>query len=148
MSDDPDLVQALHAWSEVFMHRSMRDFKKIMDDNGLSSSQMITLFRLYHGVPITISDIGSQLGVSKAASSQLIDRLVILKLVDRVENPLDRRVRHLNITESGTSLVEQVINARRQWMEGLIAELNPEQEAIVISALTLLTTQAVKAQEK
>jgi DNA-binding MarR family transcriptional regulator len=148
MLNDPAVSQTLNAWSEVFMHRSMREFKKIMDENSLSASQMITLFRLYHGASIRISDIGSQLSVSKAASSQMIDRLVTLKLVDRMEHPVDRRVKQLTITEKGKFLVEQGINARRQWMEELVAELTSEQEATVISALTMLTVQAAKIQDR
>jgi MarR family transcriptional regulator, organic hydroperoxide resistance regulator len=147
MLDDPVVSQTLNAWSEVFMHRSMREFKIIMDENGLSASQMIILFRLYHGATIHISDIGSQLSVSKAASSQMIDRLVLMKLVDRVEHPIDRRMKQLTITETGKHLVEQVINARRRWMEELVAELTSEQEATVISALTMLTNQAAKIQD-
>ena len=145
---DPELSQALHAWSEVFTHRSMREFKKIMDENGLSPSQIITLFGLSQRVPFSISDIGAQLGVSMAASSQLVDRLVKLELVERAENPLDRRVKNLNITDKGKKLVEQAVNARHQWMERLVTELNPEQEATVISALTMLTSQAAKAQDR
>src|SRR5512136_1880574 len=104
MLTDPTLSQALHAWSDVFMNRSMRELKKTMDDNGLTASQMITLFRLYHGATVRISEIGSQFSVSKAASSQMIDRLVLLKLVDRVEHPVDRRVKQLTITEKGKYL--------------------------------------------
>jgi len=148
MSADPELTRTLNAWSEVFLHHSMHEFKKFMDEYGLSASQMITLFRLYHGEPCSVSAIGSQLGVSNAASSQLIDRLVLQDLVKREEDPSDRRVKHLVITSKGKTLVEQGIIARRQWMEELTTELTPEQLGTVISALSMLTSRAARIPER
>ena len=146
MSTDVKLSQTLNTWAEVFMHRSMREFKQLMDENGLSPSQMLTLFRLFHGEPCNISSIGSQLGVSNAASSQLIDRLVIQGLVERIEDPIDRRMKHLRITGMGKALVERGIIARSRWMEDLTSELTPEQQATIIAALTLLTNRASSLQ--
>jgi len=148
MSDDPELTRTLNAWSETFLHHSMHEFKKFMDECSLSPSQMITLFRLYHGEPCSISAVGSLLGISNAASSQLIDRLVLQGLVERVEDPIDRRVKQLVITTKGKTLVAQGINARRQWMETLTNEMTSEQLAIVISALSMLTSCASNIRER
>ena len=142
MSESLELAQTLHDWSELFLRHAMSEFKKIMDDYGISPSQMIALFRLYRSGPCNISAIGTQLGVTNAASSQLIDRLVVLGLVDRKEDPVDRRVKHLSITVYGRALIEQAIAARRVWLEKLTTELTPEQQAIVITALSLLTERA------
>lgn len=142
MSVDSEPARTILAWSEMLMHHSMYEFKKIMDENSLSPSQMITLFRLYHGDTCNITTIGSQLGVSNAASSQLIDRLVVQGFVERIEDPVDRRIKQIRITDIGKALVEQGISARRKWMEGLITELTSEQQAIVISALSMLTSRA------
>ena len=88
MSDETQLNQTLQDWSEVYMRHSFREFKQFMDANGLSPSQVITLFRLYHSGPCGVSEIGSQLGVTNAASSQLIDRLVGLGLIERTEDSI------------------------------------------------------------
>jgi len=142
MSGDSKFTQTLQDWSGVFLQHSMREFKQLMDDNGLSPSQIITLFSLYHGEPCGVSAIGSQLGVSNAASSQLIDRLVLQGLVERTEDPNDRRAKCLTITGKGKALVEQGITARTRWMEELTTKLTPEQQATVIAGLTMLTNCA------
>ena len=41
--------EVMGEWAEVFMHRSFRDFKRFMDEAGLSPSQANALMRLYHG---------------------------------------------------------------------------------------------------
>jgi DNA-binding MarR family transcriptional regulator len=144
MSNETQLNQTLQDWSEVYMRHSFREFKQFMDANGLSPSQVITLFRLYHGGPCGVSAIGSQLGVTNAASSQLIDRLVGLGLIERTEDPADRRAKHLTITPKGRTVLEQGIAARRKWMETLTTQLTAEQQVTVIAALTMLTSYAAR----
>jgi DNA-binding MarR family transcriptional regulator len=148
MSNETQFNQTLQDWSEVYMRHSFREFKQFMDANGLSSSQVITLFRLYHGGPCGVSEIGTQLGVTNAASSQLIDRLVGLGLIERTEDPSDRRAKQLTITSKGKSVLEQGIAARRKWMEALTTQLTPEQRLTVITALTVLTSCATRFGEE
>jgi DNA-binding MarR family transcriptional regulator len=82
--------------------------------------------------------------VSNAASSQLIDRLVDLGLIERTEDPFDRRAKQLTITMKGRSVMEQGIAARCKWMETLTTQITPEQRVSVIAALTILTSCAVR----
>ena len=93
---------------------------------------------------IVIRVVLPQLGVSNAASSQLIDRLVLQGLIERTEDPTDRRAKCLTIRGKGKALVEWGITARTQWMEGLTTKLTPEQQSTVIAALIMLTDSASK----
>lgn len=142
MSNDTLFNQTLQDWSEVFMRHSFRAFKQFMDSNGLSPSQVITLFRLYHQGPCGVSAIGNQLGITNAASSQLIDRLVVMGYIERCEDLSDRRAKQLSLSSKGREILEEGIAARRRWMETLTIELTPEQKATVIAALSVLTTSA------
>ena len=145
MSPTKVLTEVIREWSEVFMQRSMRDFKRFMDLTGLSFSQINILMRLLHGGSIGVSEIGDQLGVSNAAASQAVDRLVGLGLIERTEDPDDRRAKRLALTQKGRALIEQGIEARSKWIEGIMDVLTPEQQNMIISALTLLTEAAVRA---
>lgn len=136
------LTEVIREWSEVFMHRSMREFKRFMDMTGLSFSQINILMRLVHGGSTGVSEIGEQLGVSNAAASQAVDRLVQLGLIERTEDPEDRRAKRLALTKKGSTLIEQGVEARSKWVEGLTDALTPEQQNMIISALTLLTEAA------
>lgn len=147
MSPAKVLAGVIREWSEVFMHRSMRDFKRFMDETGLSFSQINILMRLFHGGDTGISEIGDQLGVSNAAASQSVDRLVQLGLIERTEDPLDRRAKRLELTPKGRVLMEKGIEVRIKWVEGITTALTPEQQESIISALTLLTEAARKTEE-
>ena len=140
------LTTILRSWSEVFMRRSMHDFMRFSRQSGLSMSQISVLFRLHYGGQCGVSDLGEHLGVSSAAASQMVDRLVGMELIKRSEDPDDRRVKSLALTPQGEALVLESIEARRRWMEGLTAALTPEQQEEIVAALTTLTQAALKTE--
>lgn len=135
--------QVMHDWVETFMHRSMRDFRRWMEDYGLSMSQINVLMRLYHNQSTCgVSDIGAHLGVTNAASSQLVDRLVQMGFLERAEDPSDRRAKLIRLTPEGRALVERSIQARLEWMAELTCNLTPDQQQRISESLTILTQAA------
>jgi len=147
MSPTKVLSEGIREWSEVFMHRSIRDFRRFMNETGLSFSQVSVLMRLMHGGNSGVSEIGDQLGVTNAAASQSVDRLVQMGMIERMEDPEDRRAKRLTLTQKGKALIEKGIEARGKWIEGLTDALSPDQQNMIISALTLLTEAARKTNE-
>jgi DNA-binding MarR family transcriptional regulator len=147
MSPTKVLTDVIREWSEVFMQRSMRDFKRFMDMTGLSFSQISILMRLVHDKGTGVSEIGEQLGVTNAAASQAVERLVQLDLIERTEDPEDRRAKRLALTQKGRALIEQGIVARSKWIEGVMDVLTLEQQSMIISALTLLNEAARATKE-
>jgi DNA-binding MarR family transcriptional regulator len=142
MSSAKQLSEVLREWAEVFTHRSMRDFKRFTDDSGLSPGQIHTLMRLHAQGACGVSEIGSHLGVTNAAASQMIEKLVRQGLLERAEDPHDRRARQLKLTRRGRALIEKGIEARRRWMEALTTTLTAHQQATITTALTYLTEAA------
>jgi DNA-binding MarR family transcriptional regulator len=136
------LTQVLHDWAEVFMHRSMRESRRFMAESGLSPSQAHALMRLYHHGHCGVSDLGDELGVTNAAASQLVDRMLQLGLITRREDASDRRIKQVALTSQGEALVRAGIDARRRWMEGLTDNLAPHEREAIIAALVLLTDAA------
>ena len=141
------LTEVIREWSEVFMQRSMRDFRRFMDTTGLSFSQINILMRLVHHGSTSVSEVGEQLGVTNAAASQAVDRLVVMDLIVRAEDPEDRRTKRLDLTQNGRAMIEKGIEARSLWIEGLTNALDHQQQNMIISALTLLTEAAKKTNE-
>ena len=132
------LTSTFLAWIELFMHRSMRSFVRYARGRGLSMSQMATLFQISHRGRLAVSDIGESLGVTNAAASQLLDRLVQQELVLRSENPQDRREKQLVLTELGRQVLLESARSRQVWLERLAATLTPEEQATVSEALEIL----------
>ena len=106
-------------------------------------AQMTTLFRIHHQGPCPISGIGDDLGVTTAAASQMVDRLVNLGLLDRWEDTVDRRVKHVHLTPEGVDLVRRAIEARMGWMRNLSTRLTAREQAKVVNSLGYLTKAAL-----
>lgn len=132
----------LRDWSETFMRRSMRDFVQFSKDSGLTLPQMSTLFHLHHGSSCGVSDVGELLGVTNAAASQMVDRLVQYDLIERSEDPIDRRMKQLKLTNKGRAIVQESIEARKRWMAKLTNAITPDEQVSIIIALTILTNAA------
>lgn len=142
MSISEQLDSALREWVKVFIHRSMQEFHRSQRDYGLSAGQLRTLTHLhFHGVH-QVSDIGADLGISTAAASQLVDRLVKMDLLERSEDPDDRRVKRITISEAGRALVREGIEDRLRWMKDLTNNLSSDQQEGILSALRTLTDAA------
>ena len=142
MLANQQLSAALREWTELFMRRSMRDFIHFIKETGLSTTQLNTLMRLYYHDACPVSEIGDHLGITNAATSQMVQRLVEQGLLARTEDPTDRRVKQLTLTAEGRALIDQGIEARRRWLEDLTAALPAEQQANIITALADLTSAA------
>src|SRR5574341_2416064 len=112
MPSTEQFTRVIHDWSEVFMRRSMRDFKRFMDDSGLSPSQINALMRLHYRGKCGVSDIGEHLGVTNAAASQMVDRMVQLGLFTRSEDSDDRRVRRPRRLAAGDASGGRRLEAR------------------------------------
>jgi DNA-binding MarR family transcriptional regulator len=144
MENTKQFSEILHEWTAVFMHRSFRDFKHFMDGAELSASQTNTLMRLYHEKACSVSGVSDQLGVTHAATSQLVERLVQMNLLSRNEDPTDRRNKLLALTPDGRQLIERAITMRSQWLEELASQLTAEQQTEIGKALQQLTVAARK----
>jgi DNA-binding MarR family transcriptional regulator len=142
MSPSDSLSEALHTWTRTFMRQSMTRFSRYARDSGISMQQLGVLIYLQRTGHCGISKIGSDLGVSNAAASQMIERLLQQGFLQRKEDPNDRRVRNVLLTEKGRQLVDESIQIRHGWLDELAQWLTPGQQADIITALDLLTQAA------
>ena len=139
MSISKQFSVVLRDWAEVFMNRSMRETIQFWKESELSMGQISALMRLHYRGACGISDIGSHVGVTSAAASQMVDKLVQQGFLARTEHPHDRRAKQLTLTAKGRALIEKGIEARRRWLEELGATLTAEQQKAVVVALPYLT---------
>lgn len=121
------------------MQRSMRSFWQYTKEQGLSMTQMLALRHIHYNQDCNISQISEELGVTTAASSQLLDRLVQQGLIARRENPNDRRHKQLVLTEKGRQILTESMLARQQWLYQMMEHLTVEEMEQIIEALELIS---------
>ena len=90
------------------------------------------------GGPQPMSAIGRELGVSLSAMTQTADRLERVRLVERVSNGDDRRVRCLRLTERGETMMRRREQSRLARVCAALRRLTPKNRTAAVDALNLL----------
>jgi len=146
MTSTPQLIQTIREFMDFAMHHSMRERAHFAKATGLSMPQFGILMQLHYRSNCAVGDISERFDITNAAASQLVDKLVQSRLIQREEDPADRRAKLLNLTEKGRALIQQGIEERYRWVDQLAAKLTPEERTKVAEALQIMT-QAAKELE-
>jgi DNA-binding MarR family transcriptional regulator len=139
-SSDPFVI-VLQRWLELFMRSNVRSLIQFTKEYGLSMSQVGALFNIDHG-QCGVAGIGEHLGVSSAAVSQMLQRLVAQGLVLRSEDPEDRRAKQVVLTDNGRRILEEVITARQGQLEHLSSTMTAGEKELVIAGFNILIVKA------
>ena len=140
----PQFTQVLHSWVDVSTQRSMRAWAHHAKAVGLSMPQFSLMMQLYKRGACGISQISENFEVTNAAASQLVDKLVQSGLIERTEDLIDRRAKHIQLSAKGRSLIEKGITQRYHWLDQLAENLSEKDRLRTAEALKVLTEAALK----
>ncbi len=142
MTKQVQFKQSIQAWMDIFMHRSMRGWWRYAKSTGLSMPQFSILMQLHHKGPCGMSGISEGYDITPAATSQLVDKLVQSGLIQRVEDPSDRRAKLLSLTDRGREFVQKGMEERYRWVDELAEKLTAEERTQISNALDIMTRVA------
>ena len=142
MTDSRQFSQSLRQWVEATTHRTMRDQARYVKSLGFSMPQFFLLMQVYYKKQCGISDLSEHMEITTAAASQTVEKLVQSGLLDRAEDPNDRRAKQVTLSPKGSELIEKSIAARFRWVDALAKELSAEEKTKVHEALEILTKAA------
>jgi DNA-binding MarR family transcriptional regulator len=115
---------------------------RVIEESGLSMAQCKTLFELgglgEESEARQVGELAETLGVSLPSMSRAVDGLVKKRLATRVEDPDDRRVRRVAITERGKKLVDTLVVVRQAGMETFASSLTTAQRRKLDAAVEAL----------
>ncbi len=148
MTKSDQFTQAVRSWVDVSTQRSMRGWSHHAKATGLSMPQFSIMMQLYHRGACGISEIGERFEITNAAASQHVDNLVQAGLIERAEDPHDRRVKHIQLSVKGKSMIEKGMNERFRWVDVLAETLSEKERERTAEALKVLTEAARKLDQK
>ena len=146
MTKSPQFDQAVRAWMDVFMHRSMSGWKQFAKSCGLSMPQFSILMQLHHKGAFGMSHVSERFEITPAAASQLVDKLVQSGYIQREEDPNDRRAKLLNLTDKGRGFIQRGTQERYRWVDELAGKLSAEERTKISEGLSMMT-EAMKKLE-
>src|SRR3954453_17650837 len=130
-----ELTEALAmVWAQL-TKGSSSDLFRVVDELGLSFSQVKMLFLLEDGGERSVKEIAAHLVLSLPAASRAVDGLVERGFVTRRESAEDRRSRIVALSGSGREVVAAVLRARLATLDAFVAEITPEERQSLLTAL-------------
>jgi DNA-binding MarR family transcriptional regulator len=86
----------------------------------------------------SVKALADSMQVSLPAMSRAIDGLYERGLVDRQEDPVDRRMKRLRLTESGRAITSSLNETRLATMQEFLTSLSDEEAEALTRALDLI----------
>jgi MarR family 2-MHQ and catechol resistance regulon transcriptional repressor len=90
---------------------------------------------LLHKGPLTISAIGQKVLLASASMTSAIDRLENRGLVRRKSSDSDRRIRFVELTDSGKAFIEEIYARHEKDLEAIIGGLCEEERRVIYEGL-------------
>jgi DNA-binding MarR family transcriptional regulator len=148
MTKPDSFTQAVHSWVDVSTQRSMRGWSHHAKATGLSMPQFSLMMQLYYRGACGLSEISERFEITSAAASQHVDNLFQAGLIERTEDPHDRRAKNIQLSAKGKSLIDKGIGERYRWIDQLAEGLGEKEREGIAEALMALTEAARKLDQK
>ena len=94
-----------------------RVYRPILDKQGLTYTQYVTLVALSEDDDQTVGELGDKLFLESNTLTPMLKKLEQLGLVDRRRDPVDERQVRVNVTPAGRKLKQQVERSASKLIE-------------------------------
>jgi DNA-binding MarR family transcriptional regulator len=129
-------AELLELWHHL-MRGSSHQMYALIAELDVSITQMKTLHVLSDGgSELSVKEMSDRLGLSLPGASRIVDALMRRGWLERREDPDDRRMKRVRITDEGRKVLARIEAARLAGLEDYAASLTPEQRSRLSSALS------------
>jgi DNA-binding MarR family transcriptional regulator len=131
---DDELAARIHSAALHLLRRLAQEDR----GTGVSSPRLSALSVLVFGGPRTIGALAGIEGVTPPTMTRLVAAMVADGLVERLEDPADRRVVRVQASASGRSLLLAGRDRRVASLAALVKPLSPKERRRLDSAATIM----------
>jgi DNA-binding MarR family transcriptional regulator len=118
--------------------RLIRNHLRRYGTKEMSVPQFRTLNFLYRKEGVSLSKLADHIGLTLPTMSMLVDGLVAKGLLDRREDPQDRRRMTLTLTEPGRARLESARRDTVAYLEERLRQLSASDRATITTAMRML----------
>jgi DNA-binding MarR family transcriptional regulator len=129
--------ETIRGFVDIVLTEKFADMPNWMDLD-LTVSQVRAIYLLAYHETLTISETARLLGMGKPAASILVQQLVEQELVERSEDPRDRRRVQVRLTGRGMELVRGRIDRRESKFRSRLNQMSAEELAGLLRGITAL----------
>jgi DNA-binding MarR family transcriptional regulator len=128
---------------ELIVRPSLAD----LGDDELTYVQFDCLRYVYLHHEPSVGAVAEGLGISKAASTKLIHRLVLKGLLERREDPTDRRLLQLLLTPTGKVFVEKIQADQTEHYKRIFERMPKEDLEALMKGMTSFLSAGLMTKE-
>ncbi len=104
----------------------------------MSDGQFAVLVNVYLHGPHTLSALAERDGVTAPSMNRTVNCLEELGYVTRASDDEDRRKVRIAITEQGSAVVDDTVQRRDGWLQGVLDTLEPDDRATLHAAAQII----------
>ena len=139
-------VEAVMAAARVLVAVSARSVAEVEDV--VTLPQLRVLVMVASRGPLNLAAVARGLGVHSSNATRACDRLVAAGLLDRRDDPADRRNLLLDLTEAGRQLVDRVMDHRRAAVVEALSRMPILERAALVPVLRSFAAAAGEADDE
>lgn len=113
------------------------------DDTDVTSPQIAALRFVDRHEPAYVGHLSAGLSITPPAATKAVDRLVVKGLVDRREDPGDRRQHLLTVTQTGRDLLDRLRVVRQERLSAVLFRMQESERKALLRGLRGFMTAAL-----
>lgn len=118
--------------------------REVKHDEQLSLTERSTLSLISRNPQITPSELARTEQVTGQAMSQIINKLIVLELIQKTPSETDKRKVFILATTKGQDFVESKRNRTSEWLAKSISEKCTEEEKKIMAQVSDIFTKLVE----
>lgn len=122
----------------VLSRKVSRKYNSQCLEYGITAPQSFVLFDLLDNEGTSIKDIAARVQLDSSAVTGVVDRLYKEELVNRDEDPNDRRSVNISLTPKGRNLAEELFPIGREFNHTLRSLLDPDKVQMFEESLRIM----------
>jgi DNA-binding MarR family transcriptional regulator len=111
-------------------------YDQLMKPRGVTRAQWWVLAHLSRNDGMMQTQLADALDVGKASLGTLIERLEASGLIERREDPIDKRAKRVYMARAGQQLLKQMTQEENRFNERILRDLSWEDRELMIQRLT------------
>lgn len=112
--------------------------RDILSNFDITPPQLDALLVLREFGELTMGELCGKMFLACSTATDLIDRMERNDLIERVRDTNDRRVIRLKVLPKGAKVIDQVLEARRDYLATILAEIDATNKDRLIHSLEQL----------
>lgn len=141
-------VEVFAKFRKLTITSTRRHFDSMSRQTGINGALTAALWEIKQSPGLRVCDLSGAMAIHQSTASNLVDKLINMKLVGRNASDSDRRVIRFHLTPEGEELVKRAPQPSRILLQDALTKLTPEALKTLNDLLDFLIRQLDSSSEE